>query len=155
GARTSAGKRRAIVRLQLERDGKQTNYSSLEDVDEQMVLAHAPDLDIASSRVRLDGLRYRIHLDLPAEEDRRSRVKGEIVLSGVAGRSLPPAVLQGARGWVSGYVVPVLSGPLEGSLDVDGDRIVLDGMAGYHDHNWGFWEGVRWQWGQVAHDDLS
>src|SRR5207253_7586883 len=21
--------------------------------------------------------------------------------------------------------------------------------------NWGFWQGVRWQWGQVAHDDVS
>ena len=21
--------------------------------------------------------------------------------------------------------------------------------TGYHDHNWGFWKGVSWQWGQV------
>ena len=34
-------------------------------------------------------------------------------------------------------------------------RVSFDGLAGYHDHNWGFWEGVRWQWGQVAHGDLS
>ena len=33
--------------------------------------------------------------------------------------------------------------------------IALRDAAGYHDHNWGFWEGVRWQWGQVAHGDLS
>jgi hypothetical protein len=46
--------------------------------------------------------------------------------------------------------VPVLSGPIRGTLD--GDPI---DMVGYHDHNWGFWEGVRWQWGQVAHDDVS
>ena len=26
---------------------------------------------------------------------------------------------------------------------------------GYHDHNWGFWDGVRWQWGQVASGDIS
>jgi hypothetical protein len=31
----------------------------------------------------------------------------------------------------------------------------LHGASGYHDHNWGFWKGVRWQWGQVAHDGLS
>ena len=29
------------------------------------------------------------------------------------------------------------------------------GGTGYHDHNWGFWEGVRWQWGQVQGDGLS
>jgi len=26
---------------------------------------------------------------------------------------------------------------------------------GYHDHNWGFWEGVTWQWGQVTHDGIA
>jgi hypothetical protein len=29
------------------------------------------------------------------------------------------------------------------------------GGRGYHDHNWGFWEGVSWQWGQVQHGDTS
>ena len=38
---------------------------------------------------------------------------------------------------------------------IGGDRLTFDDAAGYHDHNWGFWEGVRWQWGQVAHDDVS
>jgi hypothetical protein len=27
--------------------------------------------------------------------------------------------------------------------------------TGYHDHNWGFWEGVSWRWGQVQHEGLS
>jgi hypothetical protein len=72
-----------------------------------------------------------------------------------AGRSLPPAVIHGARGWLSGYVVPILSGPVHGSLRTGGDAIHLDNAIGYHDHNWGYWEGVRWQWGQVAHDDVS
>jgi hypothetical protein len=49
----------------------------------------------------------------------------------------------------------VLSGAVHGSLHAGGETIDLDGATGYHDHNWGFWEGVRWQWGQVAHGDLS
>jgi len=49
----------------------------------------------------------------------------------------------------------VLSGPLGGALEIGGEVVLLDGGVGYHDHNWGFWEGVTWQWGQVAHDDLS
>ena len=69
--------------------------------------------------------------------------------------TLPPTAIHGARGWVSGYVVPVLSGAVHGSLRAGGETIDLDGAIGYHDHNWGFWEGVRWQWGQVAHGDLS
>jgi hypothetical protein len=35
------------------------------------------------------------------------------------------------------------------------DVVSLAGGVGYHDHNWGFWQGVSWQWGQVQHDDLS
>jgi len=64
-------------------------------------------------------------------------------------------VLEGASGWVSGYVVPVLSGKLSGSLTIGKETLSLDGFTGYHDHNWGFWKGVTWQWGQVAHEDLS
>ena len=33
-------------------------------------------------------------------------------------------------------------------------RIELSG-TGYHDHNWGFWDGVSWRWGQVQHEGLS
>jgi hypothetical protein len=31
----------------------------------------------------------------------------------------------------------------------------FDGGIGYHDHNWGFWRGVSWQWGQAQHENLS
>jgi hypothetical protein len=33
--------------------------------------------------------------------------------------------------------------------------VSFDHGVGYHDHNWGFWEGVSWQWGQVQHEDIS
>ena len=68
---------------------------------------------------------------------------------------LPPFQIAGALGWRTGYVVPVMSGRLDGELHVAGERLSLDGGIGYHDHNWGFWEGVSWQWGQVQHDDVS
>jgi len=51
--------------------------------------------------------------------------------------------------------VPVLSGKLAGTLRTGGDTLSLDNGTGYHDHNWGFWEGVSWQWGQVAGDGIS
>ena len=164
GPSTRPGKRSAVVRLQLEREGKTTNYSTTGEVDEQTVLAGAPDLDVGDSHVRLAGLRYRIALQLTAERNagtastagnRASRLTGNLTLDAAPGRSLPPTVMHGARGWLSGYVVPVLSGTIRGALDIDGHTVPLDNMSGYHDHNWGFWQGVRWQWGQVAHDDLS
>jgi hypothetical protein len=56
---------------------------------------------------------------------------------------------------VSGYVVPVMSGSWQGRLIARGKSIEIEGAAGYHDHNWGFWEGVTWQWGQVQGGGLS
>jgi hypothetical protein len=33
--------------------------------------------------------------------------------------------------------------------------VSFDNGVGYHDHNWGFWKGVSWQWGQAQQGDLS
>jgi hypothetical protein len=49
----------------------------------------------------------------------------------------------------------VLSGRISGRLTVGGEMVSMDGASGYHDHNWGFWRDVRWQWGQVGSGDLS
>jgi hypothetical protein len=155
GGQTPRQQRPAFVRLQLERDGHSTNYSAGALVDDAELIARAPDLDIAGNRVRLEGSQYRLTLALAKEGDPRARLDGELILDAPPGRSLPPTAIHGARGWVSGYVVPVLSGTVHGSLRAGGETIDLDGATGYHDHNWGFWEGVRWQWGQVAHGDLS
>ncbi len=153
------GRRQAGVRVQVQHGGRTAAYAASGEVDEASVLANAPDLEIAGNRVRLDGTRYRLTLALRgrgAEASRsRSRfLSGEISLD-TAAQSLPPATIHGAGGWVSGYVVPALSGTFSGTIDADGEPIDLSGASGYHDHNWGFWEGVRWQWGQVAHDDVS
>ena len=80
---------------------------------------------------------------------------GDLLITAAPEQLLPPIQIEGAGGWQSGYVVPVMSGSLGGALVVDGARTVFDGGVGYHDHNWGFWEGVSWQWGQVQHGDLS
>jgi hypothetical protein len=166
-----AGRMRAgVVRLQLERAGKQTSYSAVVPVDEPTVLASAPDLDFGANRVRLVGHRYRIDLRLEGEGANHGSLSGQLTLDAAPGQSLPPTIMHGARGWMSGYVVPALSGTVRGTLEIS-DRVAqrstsgpasaparetlsLD-MRGYHDHNWGFWQDVRWQWGQVTHDDLS
>ena len=149
GPRASTPEKRvAGVRLQLERDGRPATYSARGEIDETALLAGAPDLEIAGNRVRLDGLAYRITLALPG-------LSGEIVLDASPGRSLPPATIRGAGGWLSGYVVPVLAGTMRAALEIGRERLAFNNAVGYHDHNWGFWEGVRWQWGQVAQDEVS
>jgi hypothetical protein len=158
GPRHAGGRRMAGVRLQLERDGHLSSYSEAAEVDEAEVLARAPDLAIGRSRVRLEGLRYRLTVDLPGDHPARgarTRAVGELLLDAIPGRAVPPLAIRGASGWLSGYVVPVMSGTLGGALDAGGERVAFDGGTGYHDHNWGFWKDVTWQWGQVQHGGLS
>ena len=155
GPREAPGRRSAVVRLQLEYDGRIVDYLERDVIDEELLLAESPDIRIGRSRVRLEGSRYRIQLELPAENEGDAPVSGELTIDAVPGRSLPPFEIGGAGGWVSGYTVPVLSGALGGVLEISGQQISFEGGVGYHDHNWGFWEDVTWQWGQVAGDGLS
>ncbi len=173
------GRRTAGVRLQLDAGGERSAYSASTELDDRAVLAvldDAPDLTVGATRVRLEGMRYRITIDLPVEPtgDVRegaaagaARVRGELSVEATAGRALPPLTIRGAGGWLSGYVVPVMSGHLNGALSLEDAgsaraasaapprRISFDGGTGYHDHNWGFWKDVSWRWGQVQHGDLS
>jgi hypothetical protein len=146
------GSRSAGVRLQFDRNGHVENFSAQARLTQKETL-RAPELTIANNHVSLDGLRYVIDLDLRGERGRTAR--GRVRIEASPGRLVPPFEIAGAHGWRTGYVVPVMSGQLDGSLDIAGERIAFDGGAGYHDHNWGFWRGVSWQWGQAQQGDLS
>ena len=151
GPRIDNGARSAGVRLQLERNGVMESFSGRADLTDAE-LSRAPDLAIGGSSVTLDGMRYRIHLDVVDARGRKA--VGDVTLEATPGRLVPPIEITGARGWRTGYVVPVMSGRMEGAIEIDGTRVSLDGR-GYHDHNWGFWKGVSWQWGQAQQGDLS
>ncbi len=58
-----------------------------------------------------------------------------------------PGVSMGSGGFVSGYTVPALRASASGSLCVDGQCEQLTDAQSYHDHNWGVWRGVTWDWG--------
>ncbi len=155
GPRLDGGRRVAGVRFQLERNGVTESYGASTPVDEGELLRGAPNMTIAGASVRLEGLRYHVTMNLPRLDPGVSgRVTGDFVIEAVPGRALPPIELRGAGGWVSGYTVPVMSGTLTGGVLVNGTRVELVG-TGYHDHNWGFWQGVSWRWGQVQHEGLS
>jgi hypothetical protein len=48
---------------------------------------------------------------------------------------------------VSGYVVPGLRASAVGSICVRGTCERYENAQSYHDHNWGVWRGVTWEWG--------
>jgi hypothetical protein len=58
-----------------------------------------------------------------------------------------PGVSMSSGGFVSGYVVPALRAEATGSLCVDNACEQLSRAQSYHDHNWGVWRNVTWEWG--------
>jgi hypothetical protein len=48
---------------------------------------------------------------------------------------------------ISGYVVPGLRASATGSICVSGKCEQYENAQSYHDHNWGVWRGVTWEWG--------
>src|SRR5262249_3626623 len=148
GAPDAAGVRAAYVRLQLNEAGATRNFSASGTIADRDVLARAPDLDIAGNSVRVgDNGAYPFVLALQGESGAAkavgSQLHGGLTLTPAAGRSIPPATIRGARGWLSGYVVPVLSGSFAGSLEAGGETISIGGGAGSHDHNLGYSGGGR------------
>ena len=69
-----------------------------------------------------------------------------LVVSPSPGAYFPGAALSG-NDLVSGYVVPGLRADATGSICVDAACERFDGAQSYHDHNWGVWRGVTWEWG--------
>ncbi len=68
-----------------------------------------------------------------------------------AHRYFPPVELSGGS-LVSGYVVPALRATATGRVCVAGRCRTLVDRPAYHDHNWGIWRAVTWDWG-VARGD--
>ncbi len=58
-----------------------------------------------------------------------------------------PGVAMNSGDIVSGYTVPALRASASGTLCVEGQCEKLTDAQSYHDHNWGVWRGVTWDWG--------
>lgn len=61
-------------------------------------------------------------------------------------RYFPPVELADDR-FRSGYVVPALVATATGELCARGSCTQVTDVPAYHDHNWGTWSDVTWEWG--------
>jgi hypothetical protein len=68
-------------------------------------------------------------------------------------RYFPPTDL-GGQTLVSGYVAPALHALAGGTVCLPRCEAVRGAQA-YHDHNWGVWRGVSWEWGSASDSALS
>lgn len=109
------------------------------------------DLTIGESTVRVlpDG-RYAVHAR--AREERGPQaVEVNLTVTPSPGAYFPGAALSSGD-VVSGYVVPALRADADGTICVHGGGSSLGceqlhAVQAYHDHNWGVWRGVSWEWG--------
>ena len=109
------------------------------------------DLAIGASAVRQREGRYRV---TGTASGSAGRARFDLTLTPLANRYFP-AVELGEDQFRSGYVVPALAGSAEGTL-CDGSRCSrVSGVPAYHDHNWGVWRDVTWEWGAARGERLS
>jgi hypothetical protein len=101
------------------------------------------DMTIAESFVRQRNGSYQL----------RGRAKGDagrvlidVNLAPAPNRYFPPVELR-KDGFVSGYVVPGLVASAGGTICVESRCQQFADAPAYHDHNWGVWRNVTWEWG--------
>ncbi len=107
-----------------------------------------PDLVMGISSVALlpDG-RYRVEARAQ-EEGARGEARVEMTVTPVP-RAYFPASELASGAFTSGYTVPALRADADGRICVDGMCTVFSGAQSYHDHNWGVWRDVTWEWGHA------
>ena len=97
------------------------------------------DLSVGEATVTHRDGRYRLR-----GAAGQARIDVEIV---PAARQYFPAVELRSDSLQSGYVVPAMSATANGRLCDSGRCTELRNAPAYHDHNWGTWSGVTWEWG--------
>ena len=140
-----------LVRL----DGTERRFEDRHEADKVRFALDRPDLEIGGSSVRLrpDGS-YELRARVPAADGARDTLEVDLLLAPSDRRYLPPVDVS-PGGFTSGYVVPVLDGMSAGRLCTGGGCAELAEAPSYHDHNWGVWRRVTWDWGFARAGDLS
>lgn len=139
-----------LARLRLP-DGRHLAFADTLPPEDIRISPGEPDVAFGPHTVSLrDGpARYEVRARLPAAEG-GAPLEIDVEVHPEPRRYFPPAELASADSFVSGYVVPALRARASGR--VCRLRWCLDASdaIAYHDHNWGTWGGVLWDWG-VAH----
>lgn len=108
----------------------------------------SPDLRIGTSSVALlnDG---RYHVQARATEaGTGAPVLVDLVVT-AAPRAWFPGAMLSSGAFTSGYVVPALRAEASGRICVRKRCTTYASAQSYHDHNWGVWRDVRWEWGEA------
>jgi hypothetical protein len=150
----AAGQGRAGTLVQIKRPGEPARKFG-DDVPfaaRDMSLARV-DLRIGTkSTARFVHGAWRLHFDFVHEE---GPVRGNLIVRPFLDLHYPPFLIHESERFISGYTVPALRTLVSGTLEVPGARLDLNEAIGYHDHNWGTWRNVHWDWGTASSDEYA
>ena len=132
-------------------DGRHDRYMADAPASAVQLDTARADLTIGESWVRQRDGEYRLHVVARGD---RGPARLDLVLRPRPNRYFPPVELR-EDDFLSGYVVPALAATASGRVcSARGCAEVRDAAA-YHDHNWGVWRGVTWEWGAAQGERLS
>jgi len=97
---------------------------------------------VGPARIWVRSGTYRITVRDP-------RLTADLELVPAPGLYLPP-VERDVGPLRSGYSVPAVAGTMTGDIRAGETVLRLAGVPAYHDHNWGTWGGVTWDWGEAS-----
>jgi hypothetical protein len=109
------------------------------------------DLTLGESSVRQTNGTYRLQASVRRPG---GMIRMDVTVSPASNRYFPPVQLQD-EDFVSGYVVPALAASASGSICIGSRCTRLTRVPAYHDHNWGVWRDVTWEWGAASGSRLS
>ena len=133
--------------LALHEEGRPARrFSELYPKDSIALSTWNADLRIGNGTVTVDSLgRYVVHAQMRGERG-EGEASVDLVVAPAPGAYFPGAAL-GGGGFVSGYAVAGLRADATGRICVRDQCQQFEGAQAYHDHNWGVWRGVSWEWG--------
>lgn len=126
-------------------------YEKLEQAVSSSVISFdtiGADLRLGDSRVEQRNGEYAVVVNIPSLGFRM-----EFAVSPAPYHYFPPVQLREGE-YSSGYAVAALRGSAAGRICRSGSCRSVSGRA-YHDHNWGVWRDVSWEWGAASGPRLS
>jgi hypothetical protein len=132
-------------------DGSHDRYTA--DVPARRVSFDTAKADVAigESFVRQRDGEYRVRAVARSASGKASL---DLVVRPVSNRYFPPVELRDDD-FLSGYVVPALAATGAGRICARGRCSEVRDAPAYHDHNWGVWREVTWEWGAARGSRLS
>jgi hypothetical protein len=132
-------------------DGRHDRYTTEVPAAQVTLDTTRADLTIGESWVRQQDGHYRLHV---AASGTQGQARLDLVVRPKPHRYFPPVELR-QDDFLSGYVVPALDATATGRACVAGRCVEVRDARAYHDHNWGVWRDVTWEWGAGQGERMS